>query len=434
MPNFLPAAALSLLLGATATTLASAIRYDVTDLNAGPGATALAVNASGNVVGYYIPAGSMPGGSHGFLYKNGTFTDIPTFGGLACQATGINDSDVVVGWADYTTAGFTQAFTFINGTMKNRGTLGGSVSYAMGINNANQIVGSSKTAGGLYHAFVFNFNGTDGSTIGAGDDAGKLGGSQSYANAISSGGVGVGQAYVTGDVNYHVTSYYLGPHDLGTLGGDYAVAYGISDAMIVGSSYTAGNALHAFSYDEFGTYTDLGTLPSYNSSSEANGINTKRQIVGHSQAANGARHAFIYQDGAMRDLNAMIAPGSDKVIAEANAINESGQIVGRAYNTASTISYAVLLTPRTIPNPTVVISGKPKIKTTKKKLTVHGSTSGDVTSVTWQINGKAVQTAAGTASWSLNTGKLKAGKNIITATAHGYGGNSAPAQVIIIRR
>jgi probable HAF family extracellular repeat protein len=433
MPNFLLAAALSLFLGATATTLASAIRYEVTDLNAGPGATALAINASGNIVGSYIPAGSMPGGSHGFLYKNGTVTDIPTFGGLACQATGINDSDIVVGWADYSTAGFTQAFTFINGVMKNRGTLGGSASYAMGINNANQIVGSSKTAGGLYHAFIFNFSGTDGSTIGAGDDAGKLGGSQSYANAISAGGVGVGQAYVTGDASYHATSYYLGPHDLGTLGGDYAVAYGISDAMIVGSSYTAGNAVRAFSYDEFGTYIDLGTLPSY-TSSQANGINTRRQIVGYCQAGNGARHAFIYQDGAMRDLNAMIPSGLDKVIAEANAINESGQIVGRAYNTASTISYAVLLTPRTIPNPTVAISGKPKLKTTKKKLTIRGSAFGDVTSVTWQINGKAIQTAAGTATWSLNTGKLKTGKNIITATAHGYGGNSAPAQVTIIRR
>jgi hypothetical protein len=136
----------------------------------------------------------------------------------------------------------------------------------------------------------------------------------------------------------------------------------------------------------------------------------------------------------MRDLNTLITPGSDKIIAEANAINESGQIVGRAYNTALTNSYAVLLTPRTVPNPAIAIAGKAKIKTKKKKLTLQGSASGDVTSVTWQISGKAVQTAIGTAAWSLNTGKLKTGKTTISVTAHGYGGDSAPVQVVITRR
>ena len=118
------AAVAFLFLAASALASASAIRYDVTDLNPGPVATALAINSAGHIVGYYQPTGSSAGGTHGFLYKDGVVTDIPTFGGLECQATGINDSDVVVGWADYSTAGFTQAFTLINGTMKNLGTLG----------------------------------------------------------------------------------------------------------------------------------------------------------------------------------------------------------------------------------------------------------------------------------------------------------------------
>jgi hypothetical protein len=46
--------------------------------------------------------------------------------------------------------------------------------------------------------------------------------------------------------------------------------------------------------------------------------------------------------------------------------------------------------------------------------------------------GKATRTAAGTTSWHF-TAKLKPGKNRITVTAHGHGGDSTPAKITITR-
>ena len=50
-------------------------------------------------------------------------------------------------------------------------------------------------------------------------------------------------------------------NDLGTLGGTYSWAFGISDSgQIVGYSYTSGDtAWHAFLYSQ-GTMSDLGTF------------------------------------------------------------------------------------------------------------------------------------------------------------------------------
>ncbi len=80
--------------------------------------------------------------------------------------------------------------------------------------------------------------------------------------------------------------------------------------------------------------SDLGTLDGgVNSQSFAYGINASGQIVGQSSASggagNGAYHAFSYSGGIMTDLNSLLPVGSGWNILElANAINDSGQIVG----------------------------------------------------------------------------------------------------------
>jgi len=82
--------------------------------------------------------------------------------------------------------------------------------------------------------------------------------------------------------------------------------------------------------------------------------------------------------------------------------------------------------------PTLAISGKREIKTTRPKFVLHGSASGQVTSITAQL-GRKVFTASGSTSWQL-TIKLKPGRNILVVTAHGPGGDSASVKVTIIRR
>jgi sugar lactone lactonase YvrE len=86
----------------------------------------------------------------------------------------------------------------------------------------------------------------------------------------------------------------------------------------------------------------------------------------------------------------------------------------------------------TPPAPRLSISGKKKLSTSKAKATIRGSVSGSVTSVTYKL-GRKSGSASGTTGWKI-TAHLKPGKNVLTVTAHGPGGDSAPAKVVVIRK
>src|SRR5207244_8476008 len=76
-----------------------------------------------------------------------------------------------------------------------------------------------------------------------------------------------------------------------------------------------------------GALTDLGTLAG--GSSFAYGINESGAIVGYSwsDSADNAR-AFVYRDGMLLDLNALIPAGAGWELLEAYGINDAGEIVG----------------------------------------------------------------------------------------------------------
>ena len=125
--------------------------------------------------------------------------------------------------------------------------------------------------------------------------------------------------------------------DLGTLGGAASEAAGINNCgQVVGEAYTSSGAEHAFLYSG-GTMQDLGTLFA-GSNSFAAGINNSGLIVGAASTPHELHgnppieHAFLYSDGLMQDLNSLIAPTSGWTLNEANAINDSGQIVGMGVN------------------------------------------------------------------------------------------------------
>src|SRR2546421_7035119 len=108
--------------------------------------------------------------------------------------------------------------------------------------------------------------------------------------------------------------------DLGTFGGVSSFANSINNSgQVVGWYDTASQKRRAFLYDQ-GQFTDLGTLGG--TYSVAISINNQGQIVGNSTTAS-ATHAFIYENGLMRDL---VPQGPESLV---GAINDEGEIVGQ---------------------------------------------------------------------------------------------------------
>ena len=76
---------------------------------------------------------------------------------------------------------------------------------------------------------------------------------------------------------------------------------------------------------------------------QAVAINSGGWIVGWSYTSSGASHGFIYANGAMTDLNSAGAAGATGwTITDATGINDEGQIVGHATNTAGQTEVYIL--------------------------------------------------------------------------------------------
>jgi uncharacterized membrane protein len=109
-----------------------------------------AITSTGQVVGAYTPEGVF--GQRAFTYSNGTFTPLPSFvAGLSAGAIDINESGMMVGWAERapggTFGGPQTAVYWINGQVHEIGNLGGSSGTAVAINNSNVAAGYSNTPG-----------------------------------------------------------------------------------------------------------------------------------------------------------------------------------------------------------------------------------------------------------------------------------------------
>jgi probable HAF family extracellular repeat protein len=141
-------------------------------------ASALDFNTRGDIVGYsdspydsYIPQAHSPA-AHGFIYNNGTWTDLIPIAGTSYNsaAEGINDSREVVGWTNTisseTGAVLQRAFIYIGGTMYNLTfyLAGGptvKLSDAYGIDCQGNISATgTPAAGGRTHSYLLVRQGT----------------------------------------------------------------------------------------------------------------------------------------------------------------------------------------------------------------------------------------------------------------------------------
>ncbi len=117
-------------------------------------------------------------------------------------------------------------------------------------------------------------------------------------------------------------------------------AHGINGSgEVVGEGWLTSSSFHAFLYSG-GRMVDLGG--GYQATASA--INDAGQIVGNPFRP-GKHVGFIYRNGVLVDLNALIPSNSGFTITDANGINDSGQILCTATNTSGN-AHAVLLTPK----------------------------------------------------------------------------------------
>lgn len=228
-----------------------------------------------------------------FLWQNGHMRALPTLGGNNGQASGINKSGQIAGYAENGILDSTCPSTVTNnridlpvlwekGKAQPLPTVGSDPDgVAWGINNQGQATGYSGTCTAALHAVLWENN----------------------------------------------TAVPL--PDLGVPGASQGIA--INDqGQIVGLVFSADGTTYYGALWQNNTITSLNTLPG-DFTSLAESINNQGQVVGSTQLQNGDwSHAFIWQNNVMTDLNTLFPASSNLYATMANSINESGQISGMA--------------------------------------------------------------------------------------------------------
>ncbi len=311
-----------------------------------------------------------------------TIQEIPTLGGDESSALGINDLGHVVGFAKLGD-GESRAIRWIGGTITDLGTTG-NFSIAYDINDTGRIVGQSTTGSFPNTGFAFyldagdttptplaNLPNTNNAVARTVNGSGQIAGGSLTADEVDAviwDGLGAirklpaflaepaaqGDVWDSNDSNdlvgwsmfVDVGTGFIGRRaalwpgggtqgeivPLETLGGNGSEARGVNNqGQIVGmAALTAGTA-HAFLWAD-GAVKDLGDLGSGETAvfSLALDVNDAGQVVGLSQVApSSSFEAFLWEDGVMRNLNDLIPAGSGWTLTQAEAINNGGQIVGQ---------------------------------------------------------------------------------------------------------
>jgi len=314
--------------------------YEAIDLGTlgGGHSIALGINQNNEVVG---AAQTIEGIWHAFLWADGQMTDLGVLPGFEeSYAQGVNEARQVIGRAVDTGGGATRAFAWSGGNRIDLGTLGGSGARAQGINAQSHIVGSAQIGDGAWHAFLWR--------NGQMSDLGTLSEHRSSeALAINGADLAVGWSQDASGRRV-ATSWENGTaFEIGTLGGDFAEATALNrNGIVVGHSDTGNEVSHAFIWED-GVLRDLGSFP-IGGDSRALSVNILREVVGEAFLPSaGEFHAVLWKPGrSITNINSLLPPFSGwDTLNRACGITDSGHVAGTG-RLASGETRAFLLRPK----------------------------------------------------------------------------------------
>jgi uncharacterized protein (TIGR03437 family) len=358
-------------------------QFTIQDLGSLPNlqaCVATALSQSGNVTGY---CGGNIGSSllidpaiHGFLYSNGTMTDLNLTAESTPWPMAVNDSGTVAGaYVNISLIDATITATpFIvqqNGSISMpQGDMQGVLPFAL--NNAAQLAGSSiQVSAGVFNLFInseavsYTVGGGATSILGLGEAAFGINSTGTIAGASIShnGAIIVPLLWQNGkSQTLPILSGYT--QSAATSVNDSGVAAGLASEINFTQTADPLATAHAVMFNSAGTVTDLGVVSS-DKSSIATGINNSGWVVGFSSNgppdftmqlhavlysptdSTSTYRAFLYASGKMYDLATLVTNGTGWSLAYATAINNAGQIIGTGIFQSATgpEQHGFLLTP-----------------------------------------------------------------------------------------
>jgi probable HAF family extracellular repeat protein len=276
----------------------------------------------------------------GYIWDGGVFSEVPPLPGTAnVQVVAINNQGQVVGNA------FTESNTFVHPFLTtdqgpvHLGTLGGFRAQARDVNDFGQVVGDSLLVGHVEPPFPFSFDNGVMQRLETGDTYGGIATKINNDGQILYTGNNSRYMYFDGnewiDLNDLASGPYFYPREV-ALGG---VVYGI---------WYFDGVSHAAKYAD-GALTDLNTLLApgqFEFVREALDANDSGQLL-----VSGERGSSLLENGVVSPLHELIPSDSNWSQLVGLAINNSGQIVGHGSGGP------FLMSPADLPDPPDVIVG-----------------------------------------------------------------------------
>ena len=371
------------------------------------------INVHGHVVGNYTTPTNRV---RAFIHRNGVSSDLPEpVGTTSSGANGINASGVIVG--SYRVTNLRACVWDGNVLTELPVPPGARDTVAHSINDAGLIVGSYTDASLDTHVCIWQ----GGNLV---YPVKPMGATYSAAFSVGNNGTFVGNYQSAGGNRAcqwgNAALVEVLPLPQGTTDSDVS---GINNVGVaVGSAHSSMSLGQACVWQGASVFT----LPSPGTGhSSAIDVNDGGQIVGEFFAeGNMAGRAWFWETGTPEFL----PQPAGAFTTTAAAINDAGQIVVN-YSFNSAPSRAAILEEAF--RPTVKISGRKKVVTSKSRVTIRGTTTDFVDRVNWEGKGSEGK-AKGTKPWVLPY-RPKPGRNLVRVTAAGPGGTSKSARVVIVQ-